>query len=220
MNDTRQMKLKLILILGVAFLILVWQALSREKLVVYCAHDAVFAESVLREFQKQTGIEVVAKYDTEATKSLGLVEQIIRDGARPQCDVFWNNELLGTQALADRGLLEPYKGAGWQRMPERWRGDAGEWTGFGGRVRMVIWNTNAKFANPRPWRFPVLATEKDEKGGVPNLYLPSAGEDLSRMANRETDFRNDAHSLRRAVGHHGSRAIETMASRIAQTRSP
>jgi iron(III) transport system substrate-binding protein len=191
-NDLRQNKLKLILVLGVALMVLVWQALSREQLVVYCAHDAVFAQAVLRDFQKQTGIEVVAKFDTEATKSLGLVEQIIRDGARPRCDVFWNNELLGTQALAERGLLESYKGAGWQRMPERWRGDGGEWAGFGGRLRMVIWNTNARFANPRPWRFPVLATEQvpvtDERGGptgktvLPDLLLPSADDDLSRLA--------------------------------------
>jgi iron(III) transport system substrate-binding protein len=192
MKDFHQTKLRLVLILGIALMILVWQALSREKMVVYCAHDAVFAEAVLRDFQNQTGIEVVAKYDTEATKSLGLVEQIIRDGARPRCDVFWNNELLGTQDLADRNLLEPYKGTGWQRMPEQWRGDAGEWAGFAGRLRMVIWNTNAKFANPAPWRFPVLATERvpvtDEDGRptgktvVAALYPPSAGEDLSRLA--------------------------------------
>ena len=40
-------------------------------LVVYCAHDREFAEVVLQEFERQTGIPVSVRYDTEATKSLG-----------------------------------------------------------------------------------------------------------------------------------------------------
>jgi hypothetical protein len=99
-KDLRQAKLYLLLILAIGFLLIFWQRFTREKLVVYCAHDAVFAEAILDDFEKQTGIPVVVKYDTEATKSLGLVEQIIQDGAKPRCDVFWNNEMLGTVDLA------------------------------------------------------------------------------------------------------------------------
>src|SRR4051812_16561678 len=65
-------------------------------LVVYCAHDAIFADSILRDFEKQTGLKVAVKYDTEATKSLGLVELLLREKDAPRCDLFWNNELLGT----------------------------------------------------------------------------------------------------------------------------
>src|SRR5262245_38892031 len=101
MKDLRQAKLYLVLVLGIGLLLLAWQRFAREKLVVYCAHDAVFAEAILDDFTRQTGIPVAVKYDTEATKSLGLVEQIIQDGAKPRCDVFWNNEMLGTLDLAE-----------------------------------------------------------------------------------------------------------------------
>src|SRR5947209_1755784 len=77
-QDLRNTKRHLLLVALFGVALLVWQALDRDKLVVYCAHDAVFAEAILRDFEKQSGIPVAVKFDTEATKSLGLVEQIIR----------------------------------------------------------------------------------------------------------------------------------------------
>ncbi len=141
MKDFRQAKGYLILILGIGLMLIFWQRMSRTKLIVYCAHDAVFAEAILKDFEKVTGIPVAVKYDTEATKSLGLVEQIIADGKKPRCDVFWNNELLGTVDLAERGLLAPYKGGGWKRIPENYRDAEGRWAGFAARLRVVILNT-------------------------------------------------------------------------------
>jgi iron(III) transport system substrate-binding protein len=149
-QDLRNTKryLLLVALLGVA--VLVWQALDRDRLTVYCAHDAVFAEAILRDFEKQSGIPVVVKFDTEATKSLGLTEQIIREGAKPRCDVFWNNELFGTLDLAARGLLDPHKGPGWRRIPSHFRDPDGRWTGFAARLRVIIekqgapaWNDDA-----------------------------------------------------------------------------
>jgi iron(III) transport system substrate-binding protein len=137
-QDPRRTKHFLLLILGAGLLVVCWQAVSRGKLTVYCAHDAVFADAILRDFEKKTGIPVVVKYDTEATKSLGLVEQIIRDGAKPRADLLWNNELLGTADLAERNLLEPYQGDGWKRIPAAFRDPEGKWAGFAARLRVVI----------------------------------------------------------------------------------
>ncbi len=147
MRELRQAKVYLLLIVGVGLLLLIWQRSNREKLVVYCAHDAEFAEAILQKFEQQTGIPVIVKYDTEATKSLGLAEQIIQDGARPHCDVFWNNEMLGTMDLAERGLLEPYQGEGWKRIPTPLRDPQGRWAGFAARLRMKIHNTE----KPETW---------------------------------------------------------------------
>ncbi|MHC4247604.1 MAG: extracellular solute-binding protein [Planctomycetota bacterium] len=111
-------------------------------LVVYCAHDRVYSEEVLAKFTEETGIAVSPRFDTEATKSLGLVEQIAREAAAPRCDVFWNNEVLGTMDLARRGLLEPYAGRGHTRIPEQYRDPGGLWTGFAARMRVWIVNTD------------------------------------------------------------------------------
>lgn len=112
-----------------------------NSLVVYCAHDAVYADEILKDFEKQTGIHVDVRYDTEATKSLGLINLIQQERRQPRCDVFWNNEMLGTLELQSQGLLEPYTGSAWKRMPEKYRDDEGHWVGFAARLRVVIVNT-------------------------------------------------------------------------------
>ena len=120
---------------------LVWHR-GGEALTVYCAHDSVYAEQVLRGFERSTGIPVDPKYDTEATKSLGLVELIKRERNAPRCDVFWNNQLLGTLDLQEQGLLLPYKGSGYERIPAAFKDPEGRWTGFGARLRVYIVNTD------------------------------------------------------------------------------
>jgi iron(III) transport system substrate-binding protein len=114
-----------------------------QPLVVYCSHDSVYSEEVLRAFETETGIPVEIRFDTEATKSLGLIELIIREAKAPRCDVFWNNELLGMMDLHARGLLEPYQGAGWERIPSAFKEPEGHWAGFGARLRVVITNTES-----------------------------------------------------------------------------
>lgn len=116
-----------------------WLALWRapdDAVEVWCAHDAVYAQEILDAFQRETGIRTVVRYDSEATKSLGLVERLAREGGA-SCDLFWNNEQLGTLALAAAGRLDPWPGAGWQRMPAAARDPDARWTGFGARLRVI-----------------------------------------------------------------------------------
>lgn len=113
---------------------------SDEALVVYCAHDAVYSEAILDQFERETGIPVEVRFDTEATKSLGLIELILRERQNPRCDVFWNNEQLGTMRLAAEGVLEPYIGPGYERIPAAYKDPEGRWTGFAGRMRVWILN--------------------------------------------------------------------------------
>ena len=42
------------------------------RVVVYSAQDQPFAEAIFADFTKKTSLEVAAKYDTEATKSVSL----------------------------------------------------------------------------------------------------------------------------------------------------
>jgi iron(III) transport system substrate-binding protein len=117
------------------------------SLVVYCTHDAVFADEVLREFERQSGIRVIPKYDSEATKSLGFINLLIQEKDHPQCDVFWNNELLGTCELKEQGVLWPYRGPGSERIPQQFKDPDGYWTGFAARMRVYIINTDRMAAD-------------------------------------------------------------------------
>ncbi|MFW6108596.1 MAG: extracellular solute-binding protein [bacterium] len=119
-----------------------------QRLTVYCAHDSTFSDPVLRRFGSQTRTHVNAVHDTEATKSLGLVERLIREKDSPRCDVFWNNQLLGTLDLHGRGILKPYKGPGFERIPAQYKDPQGHWVGFAARFRVYIINTEAMEATP------------------------------------------------------------------------
>jgi len=134
-----------------------------SSLVVYCAHDSVYSQQILDKFQRQTGVSVSIRFDTEATKSLGLVNLLIREKNHPRCDVFWNNQVLGTLDLQQQGVLLPYKGPGYERIPETFKDPDGHWAGFAGRMRVSIINTDALPA--------------DE-----NLLKTKLAGDLSRMA--------------------------------------
>jgi iron(III) transport system substrate-binding protein len=119
-----------------------WFTGKQNAIVVYCAHDSIYADGILKDFEQKTGIPITVLYDSEATKSLGLVNQLKFEKDDPHCDVFWNNELLGTMDLANESVLEPYKGTGYERIPKQYKDDEGRWTGFGARMRVWIVNKN------------------------------------------------------------------------------
>jgi iron(III) transport system substrate-binding protein len=110
-------------------------------LVVYVAHDQFHSEPLVRRFEEETGLRVRAEYDVEASKTVGLVNRIRQEKNRTRCDVFWNNEVAHTVALAGEGLLQPYDSPSAADVPSTFRDPEARWTGFGARARVFIVNT-------------------------------------------------------------------------------
>jgi iron(III) transport system substrate-binding protein len=75
-----------------------------------------------------------------------LVKRLREESARPRCDVFWNNELAHTVALANEGLLASYDSPSAEGIPEEFRDPQRRWTAFAARARVFIVNT--KLADP------------------------------------------------------------------------
>src|SRR4051812_5594844 len=65
---------------------------SGREVVVYTSVDQPFSQPVFDSFEKATGIHVRAVYDTEETKSTGVVNRLIAEAKTPQADVFWAND--------------------------------------------------------------------------------------------------------------------------------
>jgi iron(III) transport system substrate-binding protein len=81
-----------------------------SQVVVYAAQDQVYAEPILREFEKETGIKVKAVYDSEAVKTVGLANRLLAERSLPQCDVFWGNEEMRTRQLAAQNVFRETNG--------------------------------------------------------------------------------------------------------------
>jgi iron(III) transport system substrate-binding protein len=120
---------------------------------LYCSVDEPFAREVVAAFEKQSGIRVNLKTDTEAGKTTGLVRLIEAERAHPQADVFWSSELFNTIKMANDGLLAEYRPPT-EGIPDRYKDSAGKWTAFGDRARVLAWNAQKvkKDAVPAKWR--------------------------------------------------------------------
>lgn len=113
-----------------------------REVVIYTALDQEFSEPILKRFEEETGIRVRAKYDTESTKTVGLVNALRAERANPRCDVFWNNEILNTQRLKAEGLLARYEPRAAAGFPAQFRDPDGTWTGLAARARVFLVNTD------------------------------------------------------------------------------
>jgi iron(III) transport system substrate-binding protein len=109
-----------------------------ETVVVYVSHDQVFSEPILKDFERDTGIKVKAVYDTEETKSAGVMNRLIAEKANPQADVYWANEPIRAELLRQQGVAEAYRSPSADGIPEQFRNPEGYWTGFSARARMMI----------------------------------------------------------------------------------
>lgn len=111
------------------------------QVVVYTSMDRNYAEPVLQRFERETGTDVLAVFDTEATKTTGLANRLLAERANPRADVFWNSEIGRTVLLKREGILEPYRSPQAADIPKQFKDREGFWTGFAGRARVIAYNT-------------------------------------------------------------------------------
>lgn len=133
---------------------------ARPEVVVYASVDQEYAEPILREFERQSGIRVLARYDTESGKTVGLVQRIRTESARPVADVFWSGEVFHTIRLGREGLLAPYRQTSMPKWPADLADREGRWYGFGLRARVVAWHTGRVKAEEAPQRIEDLLDPK------------------------------------------------------------
>jgi len=115
---------------------------DRRQAVLYCSVDQAIAEPIVAEFERLSGIEVLARYDTEASKTVGLVQRIRAEAPAPTVDVFWSGEVFHTIRLAREVLLAPYHSDVTVNWPTPFADPNGYWYGFGLRGRVIGYNTN------------------------------------------------------------------------------
>ncbi len=132
---------------------------SEGEVAVYSRLNEEYSYPILDAFERSVDYEtsVVADFDYASTQSQskaeptdpnvdsptdGLFQLIVAEKNAPQCDVFWDNELLQTLRLQKLGLLQPHD---WQ-VPSDWPADLiasdGTWCGFAATARVLLINTD------------------------------------------------------------------------------
>ena len=113
-----------------------------NEVVVYTTVDQIFSEPILKDFEKESGIVVKAVYDTEETKSTGVLNRLIAEKDNPQCDLFWSGDPVRTIVLKNKGITSPYQSAAANDIDVVFKDPDNHWTGFSARARVLIYNKN------------------------------------------------------------------------------
>jgi len=132
---------------------------TKRTVILYAAQDQVYAEPILREFEKETSIKVKAVYDSEAVKTVGLANRLLAERSHPQCDVFWGNEEMRTRQLAAQNVFRETNG----------------WAAFGYRSRRIVINTNFVAAGILPAATSLLELTNEIWHGKVALAFPQFG---------------------------------------------
>jgi iron(III) transport system substrate-binding protein len=121
-----------------------------KLVVVYSSQDPEFSKPLLDDYAERTGVKIDEKFDVESSKTVGLAQLLIRESPKPRCDLFWNNEILNTLRLHEKGLLATWSPANAADIPDEFKAKDGTWYGFAARARILIVNTEKMAEADRP----------------------------------------------------------------------
>jgi len=128
--------------------------------VAYTSVDQVVSEPIFRTFEAQSGVAVHAVFDTEETKSTGVLNRLLAEAQSPRADVFWSGDPVRPFILIARGLVEPYVSPNAAGIPAPFKASDGAWTGFAARARILLVNTRRVAAADRPASIRDLASPR------------------------------------------------------------
>src|SRR5438132_5682777 len=141
MNMPKQIHVVLILLLAVG--LNSCRSASSKALVVYVSEDQIFSEPILKDFERETGITVKSVFDTEESKSTGVMNRLIAEKDNPQADVYWANEPARAEALKQRGVSIPYVSPSAEGIPDQFKDPDHYWAGFSARARLLLVNSRS-----------------------------------------------------------------------------
>lgn len=108
------------------------------QLVVYSGRNENLVGPLLADFEKETGIDVAARYGETAE----MAATILEEGDNSPADVFFAQDAGALGALAAAGRLQKLPDDVLNQVDARYRSAHGDWVGASGRARVVVYNTD------------------------------------------------------------------------------
>ncbi len=121
-------------------------SLEGTTVTVYSGRGEDLIGPVFEQFEAATGATVDARYGGSAEMAL-LIDT---EGDRSPADVFISQSPGAIGFLDENERLAPLSDDVLDRVPAEFRSDAGTWVGITGRVRVLVYNTDAVTADELP----------------------------------------------------------------------
>ena len=122
--------------LGLALLALCFAGISCKRtapaneVTLACGVDGAVAQSVLAQFEKETGIHVIVRRD-------GTAARLLAERGKAQADVWWSADMLATVRLCEEGVFAADAAAPTAGILSRYKDAGGRWAGNALRVRVL-----------------------------------------------------------------------------------
>lgn len=126
---------------------------SNESVVLYSGRGESLVGALLEQAATATGVQIEVQYGDTAE----MVTRLLAEGAESPADLILAQDSGHLGALAARGLLAELPNALIDNVSQEFRDPAGHWIGTSGRLRVLVYNTNALSPETLPTRLGDLA---------------------------------------------------------------
>ena len=110
---------------------------DEPALVIYNAQHEELIDVVAKAFEKKTGIEVQLRNGSD----LELGSQLATEGDASPADVFLTENSPAMTLVDSKDLFAKLNQTTLDRIPEQFRPEDGQWTGFAARSTVLVYNT-------------------------------------------------------------------------------
>ena len=108
---------------------------TENELVLYSGRGKSLVGPIIKQFQRETGIKVTARYGSTAQLALAILEE----GGRSPADVFWAQDAGGLGVLSKAGVFVELPTAIVESAPMRFRNVKATWVATSGRARVLAY---------------------------------------------------------------------------------
>ncbi|NOZ52055.1 MAG: extracellular solute-binding protein [Gammaproteobacteria bacterium] len=118
-------------------------AQASDSIVVFSGRSDKFVKPVIKQFTKETGIDVII----HSGESTALLNKLRIEGNRTDADLFLSNDAGTLQKGSDLGLFIKLPASIVADIGTNYRAKNDTWIGLSARARVLVVNTNSPFAD-------------------------------------------------------------------------
>ena len=147
-------------------------AVYAETLTIYSGRSKSLVEPIIKQFEKETGIQVKANYGGTTQ----LAAALLTEGDKSPAALFWAQDAGALGAVSKKAMFEKLPETILTKVPSSFRDADGLWVATSGRARVLAYSPERVKMEELPqsiFRFNATNVERQSRLGTNERVLPS-----------------------------------------------